>query len=105
MNLAKQIIKILHQKAHANNRPEQRTWAGWSNGNGTEFGVDIDNLIKHAHKNINKYEALDDLYWFAVYTAHKEGWQYAYDVLEKYHGKKLSFQQVNKLYYKHFKKS
>lgn len=46
--LAERVIKVLDVKARAGcNNP---SWVGYSNGNGTEIGVDIERLIKHAKR-------------------------------------------------------
>ena len=48
VRLAKTVIKVLDVKARAGcNDP---SWVGYSNGNGTEIGVDIERLIEQAKR-------------------------------------------------------
>lgn len=46
--LAKTVIKVLDTKARAG--CDDSSWVGYSNGNGTEIGVDIERLIKQAKR-------------------------------------------------------
>ena len=103
INLAQKIINILDIKARSGcySKP---AWEGFQNGNGTDVGNDIEKLIKQAKTELKKYEALDDLFWFAIYVAYKDGYQYAYTTLGKYLGKEPTIKQVEKFYNSHFKK-
>jgi len=48
VRLAQTVIKVLDVKARAG--CDNPSWIGYSNGNGTEIGVDIERLIKQAKR-------------------------------------------------------
>ena len=50
------IIKILDVKARAGCFVKNKAWSNFSNGNGTEIGVDIERLIKKAKNYTKKYK-------------------------------------------------
>lgn len=51
IKLAERVVDVLDKKASAG--VYNKEWKGFTNGNGTEVGVDIDRLIKHCKKIIN----------------------------------------------------
>ena len=52
VRLAQTIVKVLDVKARAG--CSEPSWIGYSNGNGTEIGVDIERLIKQAKRLLGK---------------------------------------------------
>lgn len=52
VRLAQTVIKVLDVKARAGCK--EQSWIGYSNGNGTEIGVDIERLIKQAKRCLNR---------------------------------------------------
>lgn len=50
------IIKILDVKARTGCNDKSASWVGLQNGNGTEIGLDIENLIKKAKNYTKKYK-------------------------------------------------
>lgn len=48
--------------------------------------------------NARLIQAVPEMFKFAVYVAYKEGWQYAYDIIEKCLGRKVSLNEIAKIF-------
>lgn len=48
-------------------------------------------------------KSIKQLHKVVVDVAYKEGWQSAYNALELFHGKKVNYNDVKRMYKKYFK--
>ena len=55
IKLAQRVVDILDVKARNGCTEPNKTWHGFNNGNGTEFGSDIESLINKAKRSLKKH--------------------------------------------------